>query len=665
MQSILRHILVLLGVLGTVSAHAQGPYAIWYFGQQAGLRFRAATGPVPLTDGQLISPAACATLCTDAGALLCYTNGDKIWNKQHQVMAGGDSLGGSTIASQGCGLLLAPHAGQTAYLLTKRYEGTITPFSTGQPVVAEIDLAGAGGLGQVVRRRLPVVADSILTRLGERKFAAHQALVRHANGIDYWLLTRLQEQGVFLASRITGGGTWPCPITVVSRVFAPRTSSAVNLGNTLAASPDGRTLLYNDVAQSYLLKFDPATGKVSSPTQLTLLAPTLPPSSSFNPYCHGAVFSPDGSKCYLSRHYQAEPFTGATAVMQVIQYNLAAGSPQAVAASGVEVSNQYASVGYGVQVPGMQRGADGAIYVTVSNQAVLDVIAAPNALGKACQYSAGRQLLDDRLSMNDLPMITSDANLAVTLTLGDVYGCVGQPARLVAGGSAIGTAGDSLVWSPGGGLPPVRTTATGETTVTYAAPGTYPLTVALRHNGRTVLTATASAYIFASPSVSLGADTAVCTPVALRLAPRMAIPAGSALRWQDGSTGAAFTATALGTYWVEVTTGNSCTTRATITIREKANCTTVVVAPPTPLPVLIPNVITPNGDAANDYFVLQGLTAADWKVQVFSRWGQQVFEQTKYDNRWAAEGQPAGLYYYLLQHTATGQQYRGWLEVIK
>ncbi|MFD1872390.1 gliding motility-associated C-terminal domain-containing protein [Hymenobacter bucti] len=664
MKSTLRPILVLLGVLGTFVAQAQGPYATWYFGQQAGLRFGAAAGPVPLTDGQLTSPAACATLCTTAGDLLCYSNGQKIWNKQHQVMAGGDSLGGSTLASQGCGLLRAPNAGQTAYVLTMRYEGPISAFSTGQPVVTEVDLAGAGGLGQVGRRRQPVVADSILMRLGERKFAAHQALVRHANGTDYWLITRLQEQGIFLASRITGGGVWPCPVTVVSRVFAPRVSSAVNLGSTLAAAPNGQTLLYNDVATSFLLKFDPATGRVSAPTQLTLPAPAIPVTSSFTPYCYGAVFSPDGSKCYLSRHYQVEPVIGYTAASQVIQYNLAAGSPQAVAASGVEVSSQYARSG-GVKSFGMQRGADGAIYVAVNGEAALDVIAAPNALGQACQYSIKRQQLANRLSGDDLPMITNDANLAVTLTLRDAYGCAGQPTLLVADGSAIGAAGDSLVWSPGGGLPVVRTTAAATPTVTYATPGTYPLMVALRRAGRTVLTATATAYIFASPTVSLGADTAVCTPFALRLAPRTAIPAGSALRWQDGSTEPALTATAPGTYWVEVTTSTSCTTRATIIISAKPTCPAVVVAPPAPLPVLIPNVLTPNGDGANEYFVLQGLVAADWKVQVFSRWGQPVFEQEKYDNRWAAQGQAAGLYYYLLRHAATGQQYRGWVEVIK
>lgn len=665
MKSALRYILALLGVLGALVAQAQGPYATWYFGQQAGLRFGAVTGPVPLIDGQLTSPAACAVLCTTGGALLCYSNGAKIWNKQHQVMAGGDSLGGSTIALQGCGLLLAPNAGQTAYVLTMRYEGTITAFSTGRPVVAEVDLAGAGGLGQVVRRGQPVVADSILTRLGERKFAAHQALVRHANGTDYWLITRLQEQGIFLASRITGGGAWPCPITVVSRVFAPRFGGSVNLSSTLVASPNGQTLLYNDVITSFLLKFDPATGRVSSPTQLTLLAPTIAPSYSFNPYCHGAAFSPDGSKCYLSRNYQ--PATSASAASQVIQYNLGAGSLQAIANSGVEVSNQYAASN-GARPLGMQRGADGAIYVAVTNERALDVIAAPNALGTACQYSNRRQLLADRISNTDLPMITNDANLATTLTMRDAYGCTGQPMRLVAEGSAIGTAGDSLVWSLGGGLPVVRTAAAGEITVTYATLGTYPLTVALRRAGRTVLTATASAYIFASPTVSLGADTAVCTPFALRLAPRAALPVGSSLRWQDGSTGPSFTATALGTYWVEVTTGTSCTTRATMTIREKPTCLPVVVLPPTPLaplPILLPNVLTPNGDGANEYFVLQGLTAADWRVQVFSRWGRQVFEQEKYDNHWAAQGQPAGLYYYLLQHAITGQQYRGWLEVIK
>jgi gliding motility-associated-like protein len=664
MTSTLRHILALWGVLGALGARAQGPYATWYFGQQAGLRFGAAGGPVPLTNGQLTSPAACATLGTTAGDLLCYSNGDKIWNKQHQVMAGGDTLGGSTLASQGCGLLLAPGTTQRAYLFTMRYEGAISPFATGRPAVTEVDLAGAGGLGQVGRRRQPVVADSILARLGERKFAAHQALVRHANGADYWLITRLQEQGIFLASRITGGGVWPCPVTVVSRVFAPRVGSAVNLGSTLVASPDGQTLLYNNVATSFLLKFDPATGKVSTPTQLALPAPTIPVVASFNPYCYGAVFSPDGSKCYLSRHYQAEATTNFSAASQVIQYNLAAGSPQAVAASGVEVSNQYA-FGGGVKAFGMQRGADGAIYVAVNGEAALDVIAAPNALGAACQYSTRRQQLADRLGRDDLPMITNDANLAVTLALRDVYGCAGQPARLVAGGSAIGTAGDSLVWSPGGGLPVVRTSAAGEATVVYAAPGTYPLTVALRRAGRTVLTATASAYIFASPTVSLGPDTAVCTPFALRLAPRAAIPAGSALRWQDGSTGPSFTATALGTYWVEVTTGTSCTTRATVTISAKPACPVAGGAPPTPLPVFIPNVLTPNGDGTNEFFVLQGLVAADWKVQVFSRWGQPVFEQASYDNHWAAQGQPAGLYYYLLRHTATGQQYRGWVEVIR
>jgi gliding motility-associated-like protein len=80
---------------------------------------------------------------------------------------------------------------------------------------------------------------------------------------------------------------------------------------------------------------------------------------------------------------------------------------------------------------------------------------------------------------------------------------------------------------------------------------------------------------------------------------------------------------------------------------------------------LISNVITANGDGQNDYFVLQGLVAAEWCLQVFNRWGRQVFEQAQYDNTWAAQGQAPGRYYHLLRHTPSGQFRRGWLEVLR
>jgi hypothetical protein len=57
------------------------------------------------------------------------------------------------------------------------------------------------------------------------------------------------------------------------------------------------------------------------------------------------------------------------------------------------------------------------------------------------------------------------------------------------------------------------------------------------------------------------------------------------------------------------------------------------------------------------------LNAADWTLRLYNRWGREILRQEKYDNSWAATGQPDGVYYYLLTNPATGQKYTGWLEV--
>ena len=78
------------------------------------------------------------------------------------------------------------------------------------------------------------------------------------------------------------------------------------------------------------------------------------------------------------------------------------------------------------------------------------------------------------------------------------------------------------------------------------------------------------------------------------------------------------------------------------------------------------NIITPNADGQNDEFRLPELPV-DFcdnrfaRIQVFSRWGQPVFESTDRDFRWAGQGQ-AGAYYYLATYT-DGRRYKGWLEV--
>jgi len=74
----------------------------------------------------------------------------------------------------------------------------------------------------------------------------------------------------------------------------------------------------------------------------------------------------------------------------------------------------------------------------------------------------------------------------------------------------------------------------------------------------------------------------------------------------------------------------------------------------------IPNVITPNGDGKNDYF--RATSGCPARLQVFSRWGTQVFEADSYRNDWDGGHCPDGVYYYYLRQT-DGVTIKGWLEI--
>lgn len=639
-------------------ALAQGEYSNWYFGQQAGLQLAARSAPQVLPAGRLSSPSACATLSDAAGNLLLYSNGEQVWNRQHQLMAGGQALGGNAFVAQGCALLRSPSGtSAVAYVFTQRLAGPSTPYSTGLPVVADVQLGAAGGLGQVVQTNRPVVADTVLQRLGERQFAPYQALVRHANGHDVWLLTRLHERGIFLASLIDGSGTWPCARTVTSRVFAPRISSSATWAGTLVASPDGRSLLYNDVGSSFLLSFDPATGRVSAPLPLAYPAPAI--SAQINPYALGGAFSPDGQRLYLNRVYQP---AGGTAVgnsaVQVVQYDLAAGPAAAVAASGIEVYS-VTNRNNAKNLPHYsQRGPDGVIYFAVDQAPALDAILVPNARGRACRYTPGYQPLGGKMAGQALPGNLNDANLGPLLATRDAFGCSGQRVVLRAGAATGSGPTDSLRWNLGDGRPAVRTAVATDTLVaTYPAPGSYALRIDRRRQGVVVATASATVRISAAPVVRLAQtpDTSACAPLRVQLSAGPQ-PAGTRYRWQDGSTAATLTAAAPGPYWVDVVNAGGCVARAAVQV-SAVDC-----------PVLasrLPTIITPNGDALNQTFVLKGLNAPDWSLRVYNRWGREVCAQERYDNGWAAPGQPAGVYYYLLRNPQTGQQLKGWVEVVR
>jgi len=77
----------------------------------------------------------------------------------------------------------------------------------------------------------------------------------------------------------------------------------------------------------------------------------------------------------------------------------------------------------------------------------------------------------------------------------------------------------------------------------------------------------------------------------------------------------------------------------------------------------VPNIFTPNGDNVNDVFALRLAAPRTFAVQVFNRWGREVFRTSQYGDFWTGAGSPEGVYYYLWRYStdcdATERTVRG------
>lgn len=69
-------------------------------------------------------------------------------------------------------------------------------------------------------------------------------------------------------------------------------------------------------------------------------------------------------------------------------------------------------------------------------------------------------------------------------------------------------------------------------------------------------------------------------------------------------------------------------------------------------PPYIPNVFTPNGDSLNDGFYIDYKNVNSFKIEIYSRWGERVFESNSPSFIWRGDynGQlvPSGVYFYII-----------------
>jgi hypothetical protein len=378
--------LCLLGsiLLSSVTpGYAQKEALTWYFGTQVGVDF-AAGAPQPLANSARRGGAAAVTLSDpQTGQLLFYSDAEHVWNRQHQLMPHGDSLLGFRNTSQGVLALPVPGQARQYYLFTLRSSaGAASLF------YSVVDMRLAGGLGDVM------AAHKNQPLAGEVNYQL--AAVPHANGHDYWLLTRVWNSNRFDVYLVSAQG-----ITLAqTQAIGPGQARLNDVEGFLKASPNGQKLAYGTSGSLplSLFDFDPATGQLSHYVNLGRLLSV-----------GGLSFSPDNSKLYV-QNYSLLPNQGPDGRLRNIlsQFDLAAGSDAAIAASGLSIvgdnpttnikADEQTSSGFYT----LQLGPDGRLYGNsayvdatvpqVDGQENMYVINAPNRRGFACdvQYQPFR-----------------------------------------------------------------------------------------------------------------------------------------------------------------------------------------------------------------------------------------------------------------------------------
>lgn len=607
---------MLLGLLALHGAvRAQGENNHWCFGYQGGGLSFTPAGPVARSSGSVLGSEAHATVSDAWGNLLFYTDGQTIFDQRHQPMPGScPTCGpqpfrqlGHASALQGSLIVQRPGTARSYYLFTT--DALENQYANGLRY-SEIDLGLRGGLGAVTATqnvRLPT--PTLSSRAGEGV-----AGVQHANRRDVWVVAHAEQSDELYAFLVTPAGVASVPVVSHWNV--------VGLGGAmLQFAPHGRQAAISiGLNKLTLLDFDAATGRFSNPVRLDTTA-AVPGNAAY-----GLAYSPDGSKLY-----QYTQFEGLT------QYDLQAGSAAAIRRSRVSIAPRD-------NARCLAPGPDGRLYTAWRGISSVGVIERPNERGLACQYQYTNISGNGTQSLQNLVQ-----PLPPLVDFAPPPACAGtpvafQPATPLPPGSsdvtwtfATATGGRDSVLGP-------------SVAHIFAQPGQYQVTLSFTISGhpyhwvRLVTVAPA-------PTLHLSLRRATLCPGAqLQLRARVQ-PAGTPLRWSNGSTDSTLTVTAPGRYWVEARNAQGCT-RADTALVEDAGC-------------LVPNVITPNGDPLNETFRLRGFRPADWTLEVYNRWGRQVYRMQGYDNAWNAAGQPAGVYYYLLTQPATGQRIRGYVEVVR
>jgi len=453
--AIMRRILLLivsffsLGLfLGVSSVQAQKENNIWYFGHNAGIDFNGPT-PLAIVGAQGNVEEGMASIAHwRTGALLFYSDGFTVWNRDHVPMPNGTNLvDGDNTSTQAALIVPFPQDTNKYFLICSDNSWDVNKPNTGI-FYSVIDMRLDGGRGDVLLKNIPLFAPPMTEKL---------TAVPHADGCGIWIIAHRAENSQYEAVLLRDSTFASAHVTSsVGDNPRPGDSSFNSIGY-LVPSPDGTKLAYVSArGRAEVLDFDATTGKVSNNRILA---------NNFD-FLYGACFSPNSTKLYISTHIPKP---------KVTQYDVTLPTEDDIVASAQVIGTANN------QLDAIRPGPDGKLYVAVYFTQNIAVINNPNASGAACDFVLnGVQLAAGTRSGQGLPNVI-DAymgrsmrpclnNLSILSSKDEICagGCIELHGR--------GLGANAFTWFVDNGT--ISNANDSLTTVCFAEPGVHKVTLA-------------------------------------------------------------------------------------------------------------------------------------------------------------------------------------------
>ena len=376
--------LIYLLLLLSYTFYGQHETSNWYFGQNAALNFDRGQISV-LNNSSMVAPAGCASISDENGNLLFYTNGETVWNKNHDIMENGEDLRGNKEHFQNSIIIPKPKSNSVYYIF---YTQNTLPTGTYGIFYAEIHFTTANPNGIVKYKNAFLKSN-----------AANKITAVHNKDIDkIWLSIFAKSSSLqdtpfnkLLAYEISENGISRFPV----ETFAEELSSEIG---EMKFSPDGTKLAVADNGDNYiyLYDFNKLTGKFNHHT--TIFSPlfALRPNNPIS-----LAFSPNAKYLY----YTANLSAGTTEILQFIIYPptpLPLLFERKFVVSTVSNQNIHG---------GLQLALNGKIYVALYNKnstnltpsSKIGVINNPNKFGLESNYSHATLDLQSGKSFKGMP----------------------------------------------------------------------------------------------------------------------------------------------------------------------------------------------------------------------------------------------------------------------